>query len=48
MSSQPPLDRDDVVSSIGALFDIRADTQHIIKLLEEDDGQEEEDSEADT
>lgn len=47
MSLQPPLDREDVVSIIGALFDIRADTQRIIELLEEDDGQEEEDSEAD-
>ena len=45
---RPPLDREDVVSIMGALFDLRSDTQRILALLEEDDGEEEEDPEADT
>jgi hypothetical protein len=39
-----PLDRDDVVTIMGALFDIRADVGHVIRLLQEDDeGETEED-----
>ena len=34
---------DDATLSLEALFDIRRNTEHIIELLEEDDGQEEED-----
>jgi hypothetical protein len=41
-----PLDRDDVVTIMGALFDIRADVGHVIRLLEGDD--EEEEAEEDT
>ncbi len=48
MASEPPLDREDALSIMGALFDLRQDTQYIIRLLEGDDGQEEENSEADT
>jgi hypothetical protein len=32
---------DEATVTMEALFDIRADTQYIIDLLEEDDGQEE-------
>jgi hypothetical protein len=35
-----PLDRDDVVTIMGSLFDIRADVRHVIRLLEEDDEEE--------
>jgi hypothetical protein len=41
-----PLDRDDVVTIMGALFDIHVDIEHVISLLEEDD--EEEAQEEDT
>ncbi len=45
---EPPLDREDVVSIMGALLDLRRDTQRILALLEEDDGgQEEEGSDED-
>jgi hypothetical protein len=36
-----PLDRDDVVTIMGALFDIRAGVVHVTRLLEEEDGEEE-------
>jgi hypothetical protein len=35
-----PLDRDDVVTIMEALFDIRAGVVHVIRLLEEDDEEE--------
>jgi hypothetical protein len=41
MAHELPLDRDDVVTIIGALFDIRAGVGHVIRLLEEEDGEEE-------
>jgi hypothetical protein len=41
-----PLDRDDVVTIMGALFDIRVKLGRVISLLEEDD--EEEEAEEDT
>jgi hypothetical protein len=41
-----PLDRDDVVTIMGALFDIRAEVRYVIRLLEGDD--EEEGAEEDT
>jgi hypothetical protein len=42
-SPELPLDRDDVVSIMEALFDIRGRVNHILFLLEEeDDGEEEE------
>jgi hypothetical protein len=41
-----PLDRDDVVTMMGALFDIRTEVRYVIRLLEEDD--EEEEAEEDT
>jgi len=42
-ASEPPLDRDDVVSIMEALFDIRARVDDILYLLEEEgDGEEEE------
>jgi hypothetical protein len=41
-----PLDRDDVVTIMGALFDIRTEVRYAIRLLEGDD--EEEAQEEDT
>jgi hypothetical protein len=41
-----PLERDDVVTIIGALFDIRADVGHVIRLLQEDDEEEAEEDDA--
>jgi hypothetical protein len=41
-SAEPTFDRDDVAAILGALFDIRAELQKIRRLLEEDDGEEEE------
>jgi hypothetical protein len=35
-----PLDRDDVVTMMGALFDIHADIDYVIRLLEGDDEEE--------
>jgi hypothetical protein len=35
-----PLDRDDVVTIMGALFDIRAGVTDVIRLFEEDDEEE--------
>ena len=40
MADELPLDRDDVVTIMGALFDIRVDVGHVIWLLEEDDEEE--------
>ena len=37
-----PLDREDVVTMMEALLDIRATTERILILLEGDDGEEEE------
>jgi hypothetical protein len=41
-----PLDREDVVTIMGALFDIRADVGHVIRLLQEDDEEEAEEDDA--
>jgi hypothetical protein len=46
MADELPLDRDDVVTIMGALFDIRADVGHVIRLLEEDDEEEAEEDDA--
>jgi hypothetical protein len=35
-----PLDRDDVVTIMESLFDIRVGVVHVIRLLEEDDEEE--------
>jgi hypothetical protein len=40
VAQELPLDRDDVVTILATLFDIRADIRHVIRLLEEDDGEE--------
>ena len=46
-SPELPLDRDDVVSIMGALFDIRADVETILSIVtEEDDGEEEEEADS--
>ena len=46
-SPELPLDRDDVVSIMGALFDIRAGVDTILFVLtEEDDGEEEEEADS--
>ena len=46
-SPELPLDRDDVVSIMGALFDIRAGVQTILFVLtEEDDGEEDEEADS--
>jgi len=37
-----PLDREDVVTTMEALLDIRANSERILILLEGDDGEEEE------
>jgi hypothetical protein len=39
---ETPLDRDDVVSIMEVLFDIRRGVGRVLELLEEDDGEEEE------
>jgi hypothetical protein len=46
MSDELPLDRDDVVTIMGALFDIRADVGRVIWLLQEDDEEEAEEDDA--
>jgi hypothetical protein len=35
-----PLDRDDVVTMMATLFDIRADVRRVMRFLEEDDEEE--------
>ena len=46
-SPELPLDRDDVVSTMGALFDIRPGVQTILFVLtEEDDGEEDEEADS--
>jgi hypothetical protein len=42
VAKELPLDREDVVTMMTALFDIRVDVEHVIELLEEDDEEEEE------
>jgi hypothetical protein len=45
MQPEPPLDRDDIVSIMETLFDIRADVRRVLEILEADDEEEaEEDS----
>jgi hypothetical protein len=39
--AEPTLDRDDVVTIMGALFDSHVDVKRVIRLLEEDDEEEE-------
>jgi hypothetical protein len=46
MAHEPPLDRDDVVTIMATLFDIRADVRHVIGLLEEDDEEEAQEDDA--
>jgi hypothetical protein len=46
VADELPLDRDDVVTILGALFDIRADVGHVIRLLQEDDEDEAEEDDA--
>ncbi|HEV2712945.1 MAG TPA: hypothetical protein VGU26_07595 [Gaiellaceae bacterium] len=46
MPDELPLDRDDVVVILGALFDIRADVRHVIRLLEENDEEEAQEDDA--
>ena len=41
-SAEAPLDREDVVSIMEVLFDIRKGVDRVLELLEEDDGEEEE------
>jgi hypothetical protein len=41
VDAELPLDRDDVVTIMESLFDIRADVGYVIKLLEGDDEKEE-------
>ena len=48
MATEPPIDRHDVRAIMEALFDLRSDTQRILELLEDENGEEEEDSEADS
>jgi hypothetical protein len=38
---QPPLTETDVNTMMGALLDIRANTDEILELLRDDDGEEE-------
>jgi hypothetical protein len=44
VADELPLDRDEVVPILRALFDIRADVGHVIRLLQEDDEAEEDDA----
>jgi hypothetical protein len=46
VAEELPLDRDDVLTTMGSLFDIRADIRHVIRLLEDDgeEAQEEDDA----
>jgi hypothetical protein len=46
MAEQLPLDRDDVVTMMVALLDIRAKLSHVIWLLEEDDDEETQEDDA--
>jgi hypothetical protein len=46
VAEQLPLDRDDVVTIMGALFDIKVDVGRVIRLLEEDDEEEAEEDDA--
>ena len=41
-SAEAPLDRGDVVSIMEVLFDIRKGVDRVLALLEEDNGEEEE------
>jgi hypothetical protein len=42
MAWEPPLDREDVVSMMRALLDIRANIERILEYLEDEYGEEEE------
>ncbi len=44
---EPPISHRDVTTIMGVLGDIRQDVNAIRRVLEEDDGEEEEDSEED-
>ena len=44
---EPPISHHDVMTIMGVLGDIRQDVNAIRRVLEEDDGEEEEDSEED-
>jgi hypothetical protein len=46
VAGELPLDRDDLVTIMGALRDIRAGVRHVIGLLEEDDEEEAEEDDA--
>lgn len=46
MAEELPLDRDDVVTIMATLFDIRTNVAHVIELLEEDDEEEAEEDDA--
>jgi len=46
VGNELPLDREDVVTIMESLFDIRADVRRVIRLLEEDDEEEAEEDDA--
>jgi hypothetical protein len=46
VSQELPLDRDDVVTIMEALFDIRVGVRHLIGLFEEDDEEEAQEDDA--
>lgn len=48
MEPELPLNRGDVVAIMEALFDVRVNTARILTLLEEDDGEEEEEADSDS
>jgi hypothetical protein len=46
VANELPLDRDDVVTIMVSLLDIRANVAHVIQLLEENDEEEAEEGDA--
>jgi hypothetical protein len=46
VAAEQPLDRDDVVSIMESLFDIRVGVGYVIRLLQEDDEEEAEEDDA--
>jgi hypothetical protein len=46
MAEELPLDRDDVVTMMATLFDIRVYVEYVIELLEDDDEEEAQEDDA--
>jgi hypothetical protein len=46
VAEELPLDREDVATILGAMFDIHLDVERVIRLLEEDDEEEAQEDDA--